>query len=412
MNALAAIEVHQLGKEYQLGEQRGSGYNRITERFADAVRPNRRRAVTETTLWALRGIDVMIGQGETVGIVGRNGAGKSTLLKLLSRVTAPTEGRIVLRGRVGSLLEVGTGFHPELTGRENVMLNGAILGMRQREVSARLDEIVDFADIERFMNTPVKRYSSGMYMRLAFAVAAHLDTEILLVDEVLAVGDMNFRRKSVGKMREAANDGRTVVFVSHNMSAISSLCERCLYLLDGSLVADGATGEVLNKYLREGVEGTGSIELTMPDSKAAFLSIRSLGSDGDEQREYGSDDPIRLELVLRVREPVPGLYLTMILRSDEGVAVLMTEDRDVDDLREYGQGDHELGVQIPAGLLAPGRYFVTVGAASGLEGRFDHRDGVLDFSVHDYDRPRGNSRIGVLGVTLPWDHELRAGGTG
>src|SRR6201985_1240165 len=233
-----AIKVEQLGKQYQIGDRE------IYETLRDAImqkfryrREHGRRPVTK--FWALSDVSFNVGQGEVVGIIGRNGAGKSTLLKVLSRITEPSTGHIILYGRVGSLLEVGTGFHPELTGRENVFLNGAILGMRRAEIRARFDEIVEFADIERFLDTPVKRYSSGMSVRLAFAVAAHLEPEILIVDEVLAVGDAAFQRKCLGKMQDVAQHGRTVIFVSHNMPAVQSLCTRAIWLHQGRIVARG-----------------------------------------------------------------------------------------------------------------------------------------------------------------------------
>ena len=241
-----------VGKRYRIGGARPSA---TTLRAQIAATPGRTlravglRASTDQDFWALRGVDVEIGEGEVVGIVGRNGAGKSTLLKILSRITEPTEGRAGLRGRVGSLLEVGTGFHPELTGRENVYLNGAILGMSRADIRRRFDEIIDFAGIEQFLDTPVKRYSSGMYVRLAFAVAAHLEPEVLLIDEVLAVGDVAFQQKCLGRMSDIARGGRTVVFVSHNLAAVSSLCTRAVLLDGGRVQADGAVGTVLTRYM-------------------------------------------------------------------------------------------------------------------------------------------------------------------
>jgi lipopolysaccharide transport system ATP-binding protein len=242
-----ALSVHGLGKSYRLGTENAATTIReaIVNQFSGA-----KRDAEESILWALRDVSLEIRAGETVGIIGRNGAGKSTLLKLLSRVTWPTEGEIRLYGRIGSLLEVGTGFHPELTGRENIFLNGTILGMRKHEIHRRFDEIVAFAEIDRFLDTPVKRYSSGMYVRLAFAVAAHLDPEILVVDEVLAVGDAAFQRKCLGKMGEVAREeGRAVLFVSHNMVAISALCTRAVLLEQGRLTQDGAAASVVQRYL-------------------------------------------------------------------------------------------------------------------------------------------------------------------
>lgn len=245
------IEIKGVSKCYRVGAKK-EHYLSLRDEIAKRFSPSARKArSTLNDFWALRDVSFDIKQGEAVGIIGRNGAGKSTLLKVLSRITPPTEGQITLRGRVASLLEVGTGFHPELSGRENIFLNGAILGMSRKEIRSKFDEIVAFAEIERFLDTPVKRYSSGMYVRLAFAVAAHLEPEILLVDEVLAVGDVEFQRKCLGKMGEAAKSGRTVLFISHNMSAVSALCSRAVILKNGRLTGDGPVDEVIGDYLRD-----------------------------------------------------------------------------------------------------------------------------------------------------------------
>ncbi|MEX0864427.1 MAG: ABC transporter ATP-binding protein [Acidimicrobiia bacterium] len=244
------ITTHEISKKYRLGTR--ASYGRLTESLArlPAKLVNRAAKTPASDFWALRDITIDIARGEVVGIIGRNGAGKSTLLKILSRVTRPTSGRAELRGRVGALLEVGTGFHPELTGRENVFLSGAILGLSQRAITARFDEIVEFADIGPFLETPVKRYSSGMRVRLGFAVAAHLEPEILIIDEVLAVGDAAFQRKSLGKMSDASKGGRTILFVSHNLAAVKSVCTRSVLLEKGSVVRDGIPHEVVEEYLR------------------------------------------------------------------------------------------------------------------------------------------------------------------
>src|SRR3954462_2108866 len=247
-----AIETHELGKRYTLG-LRSRGYGTLRESIVEAARrPLRRRAKEPKgdQLWALRDLSMTVRSGEVLGLIGHNGAGKSTLLKILSRITEPSTGYADVTGRVGSLLEVGTGFHPELTGRENIFLNGSILGMRRGEIRARFDEIVEFAEIERFLDTPVKRYSSGMSVPLAFAVAAHLEPEIMLVDEVLAVGDAAFQRKSLAKMKEVAKEGRTVVFVSHNLAIIQALCTRGILLERGEAITDAAIGEAIDMYLR------------------------------------------------------------------------------------------------------------------------------------------------------------------
>lgn len=241
------IHVEQLGKQYQIGA-REAHYETLRETLMKTLRGQRKRGAAEF-IWALRNVSFDALPGDVIGVIGRNGAGKSTLLKILSRITEPTTGRIDLYGRVGSLLEVGTGFHPELTGRENILLNGAILGMRREEILRKFDEIVAFAEVDKFIDTPVKRYSSGMYLRLAFAVAAFLESEILLVDEVLAVGDANFQKKCLAKMRDVSGSGRTVFFVSHNMAAVESLCNRCLFIDQGCVAADGLPHELIAKYL-------------------------------------------------------------------------------------------------------------------------------------------------------------------
>ena len=246
-----AIQVQGLGKRYTIGGER-QPYRTLRESITGLFRP--RPAAPDKTFWALKDVTFTVNRGEVVGIIGRNGAGKSTLLKVLSRITEPTEGGADINGRVGSLLEVGTGFHPELTGRENVYLNGAILGMHRAEIAGKFDEIVAFAETEQFLDTPVKFYSSGMYTRLAFAVAAHLDPEILIVDEVLAVGDAEFQRKCLGRMRAVAGQGRTVLFVSHNLVAVTALCERCVYLQAGRVVGTGRTGDVLAAYQADGAD--------------------------------------------------------------------------------------------------------------------------------------------------------------
>src|SRR5262245_37164015 len=258
-----AIQVSSLSKHYRLGDGSKYGYRTLRESMMDKMQAPLRwltgnKAPSDSSLpkdiWALKDVNFDVKQGEVLGVIGRNGAGKSTLLKVLSRITKPTSGEVQIRGRVGSLLEVGTGFHPELTGRENVFLNGAILGMSRREVTRKFDEIVDFAEIGPFLDTPVKRYSSGMYTRLAFAVASHLEPEVLVVDEVLAVGDVAFQKKCLGKMGQVSRQGRTVLFVSHNMTAIKSLCTRAVVIENGRVALDGGVDEAVNHYLTAGTD--------------------------------------------------------------------------------------------------------------------------------------------------------------
>ena len=300
-----AVRVRELSKEYRIGH-RIERYKTLRESLASLVsaparllRRRRRSDEGDDLLWALRDVNFEVRQGEVVGIVGRNGAGKSTLLKILARITDPTHGSAEIHGRVGSLLEVGTGFHPELTGRENIYLNGAILGMRRAEIGRKFDEIVAFSEVEKFIDTPVKRYSSGMYLRLAFAVAAHLEPEILLVDEVLAVGDADFQKKCLGKMGDVAEEGRTVLFVSHNMPAVQALCARAILLRAGTVAVDGSTGEVLREYLGHLLATAAHAFEDNPDrrgdGRVRLTAARVLDEEGRPCERVVAGKPITLE---------------------------------------------------------------------------------------------------------------------
>ncbi len=306
------IEVEHVSKCYRIGATRDPYLSlrdelarkarRISSIFSRIVSKDPIRIINnETDFWALSDVSFSVEEGEVVGIIGRNGAGKSTLLKILSQVTPPTQGQITMRGRVASLLEVGTGFHPELTGRENIYLNGAILGMRRKEIKRKFDEIVAFAEIDKFLDTPVKRYSSGMYVRLAFAVAAHLEPEILIVDEVLAVGDAQFQKKCLGKMGEVSKNGRTVLFVSHNMAAVDRLCNRGILLHNGNIVKSGGSNEVITSYLVFLKKGTnkGTIK-----SGPAELNIYTESSRGERRNVFNIGAPIRFILHLTVERPI------------------------------------------------------------------------------------------------------------
>ena len=308
-----AISISRLGKCYRLGELQK--YRALRDVLSDSLRsPFRRKSSrSDQLLWALKDISLEIKHGEVVGLIGRNGAGKSTLLKVLSRITEPTTGSATIHGRVGSLLEVGTGFHPELTGRENIFLSGAILGMRKKEIELNFDSIVDFAEVAKFIDTPVKHYSSGMYVRLAFAVAAHLEPEILLVDEVLAVGDATFQKKCLGKMGDVAKAGRTVIFVSHNMAAIQNLCDVAHLLSHGEVVASGKTADVMSRYLTDVAE---SAEQTLGtrldrrgDGRLRFLEFRTTGANPGTGVMCGSE--ARFEIKYRGVEPLRNVHISM-----------------------------------------------------------------------------------------------------
>jgi len=302
-----AIRVEKLSKRYRLGARRG-GYKTLRDTLTDAVMTPFRAFGTASprngdpageTFWALKDVCFEVGKGEVIGVIGRNGAGKSTLLKILSRITEPTEGYADIRGRIGSLLEVGTGFHPELTGRENIYLNGAILGMRRAEIERKFDEIVAFAEVEKFIDTPVKHYSSGMYLRLAFAVAAHLDPEILLVDEVLAVGDAAFQKKCLGKMGDVVHQGRTVLFVSHDMTAISQLASRCLLLDTGEVAFLGETDDAIREYTGRQVAGGADLALRKDRQGDGVIKIQRasfINSRGEMASSIGSGEPVTIEV--------------------------------------------------------------------------------------------------------------------
>jgi lipopolysaccharide transport system ATP-binding protein len=376
----AVIQTCSLGKRYTLGLHR-RGYDTLRDAIARAgrglVRPTVRPFRPQSTeLWALRHLTLSVGQGEVVGLIGHNGAGKTTLLKILSRITEPTEGWADVSGRVGSLLEVGTGFHPELTGRENVFLNGAILGMRRAETRARFDEIVSFAGMDRFIDTPVKRYSSGMMVRLAFSVAAHLEPEILLVDEVLAVGDAAFQRKSVGKMGQVASEGRTVIFVSHNLAIIQALCKRGLLLEQGALVTDGPVTETVAHYLRM-LERRASEDLlarTDRDSRGwdetLVRAVEILvNADGADVLVTGNPATI----VVHVTDVIPMMQCRLTILNDLGqpVTTFDSEVSALDDVRSDELGSR-IECEIPALPLLPGRYRIDV----LLKGRNQIQDGL------------------------------------
>ncbi|WP_239027927.1 ABC transporter ATP-binding protein [Geomonas subterranea] len=317
--------------------------------------------------WALKDVSFEVRQGDVLGIIGRNGAGKSTLLKILSRVTAPSRGEVRYKGRIASLLEVGTGFHPELTGRENVFLNGAILGLSKADIRKRFDEIVSFAEIDAFIDTPVKRYSSGMYVRLAFAVAAHLDPEILVVDEVLAVGDAQFQAKCLGKMQDVGTQGRTVLFVSHNMQAMRQLCGRAILLREGEIVVDGTPQAAIEEYLREGSRGAdcGSLDQLLRDLPAdpVFrfdrIALRQHGRDVQQSVENGT--ALEVEIAYQVLQRTSGLRVFLDLYDDQGTLLFRSfNDEDGDGIPTVEAGGFLSRVEIPADLLAPTSYTLKI----------------------------------------------------
>jgi lipopolysaccharide transport system ATP-binding protein len=363
------IEVENISKAYRLGEygtgSLGHDLNRWWSRIRGKEDPylkigeanDRTKKGSSNIVWSLKDINFNINQGDAVGIVGRNGAGKSTLLKLLSRITAPTTGMIKAHGRIASLLEVGTGFHPELTGRENVFLNGAILGMRKHEIARKFDEIVDFSGVERYIDTPVKRYSSGMYVRLAFAVAAYLESEILIVDEVLAVGDAEFQRKCLGKMGDVSKgEGRTVLFVSHNMSAVSTLCNKGIYLKNGGLVYEGSVATAISAYLGD-VETVEQQEWSGSEGDSSFKVYRTVVYPADEVNGFHTNTDIYIEIEGEAFEPVMDLVMGFRLWSqyEYELAYTLHDDNELEHVPFPAQKFKKV-FKIPANTLAEGSY--------------------------------------------------------
>jgi homopolymeric O-antigen transport system ATP-binding protein len=422
-----AIRVNDISKQYVLGA-RDASYDTFRDALTSAVRAPFQRIARRNgkfapeRIWALKDIGFDVKSGEVVGVIGRNGAGKSTLLKVLSRITEPTSGRAELYGRVASLLEVGTGFHPELTGRENIFLNGAILGMKKAEITRKFDEIVAFAELEKFLDTPVKRYSSGMYMRLAFAVASYLESEILIIDEVLAVGDAAFQAKCLGKMREAATTGRTVLFVSHNMAAINQLCSRTIMLADGHLIADGKTSDTVAEYLALG--GTGG-EWVWRDPKRApgndrvRLHAVRIKSGGRVTSELDIDKDFAIEVEFwNYVDGVRNMCANIYLHDRLGVTVLSTAGTPGANTlpeewfsRRHPKGLYRSVCVIPGNFLNDGLfsisvYVITVGPLT-VEVDAPH---VLTLNVFDTGAMRepggGTKWAGMVRVRLPWKTEF------
>lgn len=400
-----AIRVEHLGKRYRIGQYVGSGaqYKTLHESLTNAVTTPLRRlkyisqsafrdshssnshsairhSKSSPFLWALRDVSFEVKRGEVLGIIGRNGAGKSTLLKILTRITEPTEGRVEMHGRVGSLLEVGTGFHPELTGRENVYLSGAILGMARKEIDRKFDEIVDFSGVEKYIDTPVKRYSSGMRVRLGFAVAAHLEPEILLIDEVLAVGDAQFQKKCLGKMGDVAKEGRTVLFVSHNMASVESLCSRALFLSAGTVVEDGRPDEVISLYLSQDVVDAVSVNLTAhpgrrPNMKPVLTNVSMMKADASSATTFQTGEDIIFEISL---DPNNDNYdnprLSISVFNHVGILVCKLASWAQSQCQWKLRSPQKVRCTWPDCRLAPGRYFISVG--------FGNRMQVIDYVEH------------------------------
>ncbi|MFV1858017.1 MAG: ABC transporter ATP-binding protein [Anaerolineales bacterium] len=372
------IRAEGIGKRYQIGSLQ-TGYRTLRDVMVETARTTLRRQSGDRKLdsnhiWALRDVSFEVAEGQVLGIIGPNGAGKSTLLKILARVTEPTEGYAEVTGRVGSLLEVGTGFHPELSGRENIQLNGAILGMRRAEIRRKFDEIVDFAEVEQFIDTPVKRYSTGMQLRLAFAVAAHLEPEILLVDEVLAVGDAAFQRKCLGKMGAVAQEGRTIVFVSHNMAAIGRLTEETIVVEGGRIVMRAPTPEAIDHYLIAGMEQVGERVWTGDQGAGPSvppftpIGLRVIGPSGEVTAQVSTAEEFAVEFEYALEESITGLRVGLYLSTSKGEPVFTTFDTDDPDVFRTWEsrpaGSYISRCRIPANYLNEGRFVLGANASS------------------------------------------------
>jgi lipopolysaccharide transport system ATP-binding protein len=421
------IRVEDLGKEYKIG-QRVEAYQTLRDVLVNAAKAPFKRfssgsddptsIKSQETIWALRHISFEVERGQVLGVIGRNGAGKSTLLKLLSRVTTPTEGYAEIHGRVGSLLEVGTGFHPELTGRENIYLNGAILGMNRREIENKFDEIVSFAEVETFIDTPVKRYSSGMYLRLAFAVAAHLEPEILVVDEVLAVGDAEFQRKCLGKMGDVAREGRTVLFVSHNMSAILRLTEETMVLDEGQLVMRGPTPESVDYYMTSGIYEVGQRNWDSEDGRVSAaapfrpLTLRVEDSLGQVTGQVSTVEGFSIVFEYELDDAITGLRVGLYLSTSRGERVLTSFDTDDETSFERytvrQSGRYQSRCFIPPDMLNGGRFVLGVNASSYRIRSYFTDEHALSFNVDSTGAPGSHwpeHRRGPIRPALNWNIE-------
>lgn len=413
-----AITTHNLGKQYHIGARQKS-YNRLSEQLLDAAAAPFRRAGRilrgdatgaaglDQTMWALKDVSLQIRRGDVVGIIGRNGAGKSTLLKILSQITEPTTGYADVYGRIGSLLEVGTGFHPELTGRENIFLNGAILGMSRAEVKRKFDEIVAFAEIDEFIDTPVKHYSSGMYVRLAFSVAAHLETDTLLVDEVLAVGDVAFQRKCLGKMEDAASTGRTVLFVSHNMGLMQTLCQRGIFLEDGTVIADGDIGEAVNAYLRSLDEAGGQDLAQRRDRRGRgdvrVVRVEIYDGQGLPTTILRSGSSARFHFYLDRLVPGASCLFSVFNQFGQQLAVFETALPGPEDYREPDLGPCFI-CEFDELMFLPGRYRLNVMIRDGGEVQ-DFVEAAATFDVeagHLRGRPMNRRKQSSVGLPHRW----------
>lgn len=415
------IKIENISKLYNLGNVGTGSFSDDVRRwwanargkedpFAKLAETNdRSTAGSSKYVWALKDINFDVKRGDVIGIIGKNGAGKSTLLKILSRTTTPSTGCLKIKGRIASLLEVGTGFHPDLSGRENVFLNGAILGMTRSEIKSKFDEIIDFSGVERYIDTPVKRYSSGMYVRLAFAVAAHLDPEILIVDEVLAVGDMEFQKRCIGKMKDVSTQGRTILFVSHNMAAVRNLCTSGILLKNGSVQSTGTVDHVMADYLKDSSNNRTTFEQENNFSKKVNLrKISILNNNGIPSITHNFENDIVVEIEYDINKEIDGLNIWIALRTLDDQIVFASTDNDTDPakLETRKKGKYSAKIIIPKKLVNSGSYRLVVGLnqISGEMENFDRYDEIT-FSIEDlsiYHSKEISERPGIIKPFLNW----------
>lgn len=421
-----AIKFENISKQYRLGNiGTGTLSHDLNRWWAMNIRgkddPNlkigqvndRAAKATSDYIWALRDIDFEVKKGEVLGIIGKNGAGKSTLLKILSRVTSPTTGRIMAHGRIASLLEVGTGFHPEMTGRENIYMNGAIMGMTKAEITRKLDEIIDFAGVEKYIDTPVKRYSSGMTVRLGFAIAAHLEPEILVVDEVLAVGDAEFQKKAIGKMQDVSRtDGRTVLFVSHNMGSISQLCTKAIVLDQGGISHNGETQDIINYYLDNSFSKNTIVSYPIINGcRGQILNVELFNSNKINVNTFKVGDRPNLKITYNINQKVKNFHIALILTDMIGNHIFSSADTDINEERLLVRdiGEYTVKTELSIDQLNVGRYNISIGMGIINSEIFDRKDS-LSFNIEDLGDfgtgKEGNRRNGILLVKANWNYEL------
>ncbi|MBL7932748.1 MAG: ABC transporter ATP-binding protein [Bacteroidia bacterium] len=392
-----AISIENIGKKYRIQHQRKAAQDSIAGAFTDNIKSlfkPQSKTHSEEDFWAIKDISLEIKKGDRVGVIGRNGAGKSTLLKVLSRIVKPTTGRIEFDGRMASLLEVGTGFHGDLSGRENIYLNGSVLGMSKREIDAKFDEIVAFSEIEKFLDTPVKRYSSGMYVRLAFAVAAHLEPDILIVDEVLAVGDAEFQKKCMGKMEDVSNkEGRTILFVSHQMGAVQNLCNKGLFLRNGTMVNYGPIGEIVNEYLALGNTISSSVftfesQPNYKKTRAYFTKVEFKNAEGKLSSDFPIGDPMDIHLHFNCENEMKGVVVGIGIVTATELPLITTWSNP----ENFSAGSHELVFTLKDLFLVPGVYKIIVGISRGGES-LDYNPNWVYITISDVNHMLDRQRL-------------------